>query len=83
MVIWFIFFVLLVGLKGVGDIRYIMMIVVIGMWIFRIFIGYVLGVVLEFGVLGIWIGMYIDWFVRGILYCLRLRGIKWLKYKVV
>ncbi|MBH9771121.1 MATE family efflux transporter, partial [Clostridioides difficile] len=59
-----------------------MMTAVIGMWIFRIFTGYVLGVVLEFGVLGIWIGMYTDWLVRGALYCLRLRGTKWLKHKV-
>ena len=82
MVIWPISFVLSAGLKGAGDTRYTMMTAVIGMWIFRIFTGYVLGVVLEFGVLGIWIGMYTDWLVRGALYCLRLRGTKWLKHKV-
>nr|UWI50117.1 MATE family efflux transporter [Clostridioides difficile] len=82
MVIWPISFVLSAGLKGAGDTRYTMMTAVIGMWIFRIFTGYVLGVVLEFGVLGIWIGMYTDWLVRGTLYCLRLRGTKWLKHKV-
>lgn len=54
----------------------------IGMWIFRICIGYILGIVLGFGVLGIWIGMFIDWAVRGIMYSCRLKGIKWLKYKI-
>ncbi|MBY2476006.1 MATE family efflux transporter [Clostridioides difficile] len=82
MVIWPISFVLSAGLKGAGDTRYTMMTAIIGMWIFRIFTGYVLGVVLEFGVLGIWIGMYTDWLVRGTLYCLRLRGTKWLKHKI-
>ncbi|MGS5517957.1 MATE family efflux transporter [Clostridioides difficile] len=82
MVIWPISFVLSAGLKGAGDTRYTMMTAIIGMWIFRIFTGYVLGVVLKFGVLGIWIGMYTDWLVRGTLYCLRLRGTKWLKHKL-
>lgn len=54
----------------------------IGMWIFRIFAGYILGIVLGIGVLGIWIAMYIDWIVRGLMYCVRLRGNNWLKHRI-
>ncbi|PRR82761.1 MATE family efflux transporter [Clostridium vincentii] len=82
MIIWPISFVLSAGLKGAGDTRYTMVTAIIGMWIFRIFIGYVLGVVLKFGVLGIWIGMFSDWLVRGIMYSVRLRGDKWIKHRI-
>jgi len=79
---WPISFVLSAGLKGAGDTRYTMFTAFIGMWIFRIAIGYFLGIILNIGVLGIWIGMFIDWIVRGIMYLIRLHGTKWLKYKI-
>jgi putative MATE family efflux protein len=76
-------FVVSSGLKGAGDTRYTMMTAFIGMWIFRICLGYVLGIVLRIGILGIWIAMYTDWFVRGTMYLIRLRGTKWLKHKLI
>lgn len=82
MIIWPLAFILSAGLKGAGDTRYTMFTTIIGMWVFRILTGYILGVVLNFGVLGVWIGMYMDWLVRGILYCLRLRGTKWLEHRL-
>jgi putative MATE family efflux protein len=79
---WGLSFILSSGLKGAGDTRFTMLTAFIGMWIFRIFTGYILGIVLGTGVLGIWIAMYIDWIVRGIMYCIRLKGDKWLKYRL-
>lgn len=79
---WGLSFILSSGLKGAGDTRFTMLTAFIGMWIFRIFTGYILGIVLGIGVLGIWIAMYIDWIVRGIMYCIRLKGDKWLKYRL-
>lgn len=83
MIIWPIAFVLSAGLKGAGDTRYTMVTAVIGMWIFRIGVGYILGIKLNVGVLGIWIAMFSDWFVRGILYCIRLKGTKWLEHRII
>ncbi|SFC55702.1 MATE family efflux transporter [Clostridium uliginosum] len=83
LLIWPISFILSAGLKGAGDTRYTMLTAFIGMWIFRIFTGYILGVVFGFGVLGVWIGMYADWAIRGTMYCFRLKGEKWLKHKVI
>jgi putative MATE family efflux protein len=83
MIIWPISFVFSAGLKGAGDTRYTMVTAIIGMWLFRILIGYLLGVILGLGVLGIWIGMFSDWLVRGTMYSLRLRGTKWLKHRIV
>lgn len=79
MVLWALSFVLPAGLKGAGDAKYTLMTSIIGMWVFRIVLGYVLGVILNFGLVGVWIGMFTDWAVRGILYLTRLRGTKWQK----
>jgi putative MATE family efflux protein len=77
---WAISFVLSSGLKGAGDTRYTMMTAFIGMWIFRIGLGYIIGIVFKVG--GIWIGMYVDWIVRGTLYLLRLRGNRWILHRL-
>jgi putative MATE family efflux protein len=79
---WAISFVLSSGLKGAGDTRYTMMTAFIGMWIFRIGLGYIIGIVFKVGILGIWIAMYVDWIVRGTLYLLRLRGTKWILHRL-
>lgn len=75
--LWAISFVLPAGLKGAGDAKYTMITSIVGMWLFRIITGYILGIPLGLGVIGIWLGMYIDWVVRGILYLLRFKGGKW------
>jgi putative MATE family efflux protein len=79
---WAISFVLSAGLKGAGDTRYTMVTAFVGMWMFRIGLGYILGIVCNVGILGIWIAMYIDWIVRGTLYLFRVRGNKWIMHRV-
>ena len=75
--LWSISFVLPSGLKGAGDVKYTLVTTIIGMWLFRITLGYLLGVVLGFGLIGIWLGMVIDWVVRGSLYFIRFKKGKW------
>jgi putative MATE family efflux protein len=75
-------FVLPAGLKGAGDAKYTLVTTIIGMWVFRITFGYILGIPLGLGLAGVWLGMFTDWIVRGILYLLRLKSGKW-KTKVV
>lgn len=70
-------FVLPAGLKGAGDAKYTLTTTIIGMWAFRITFGYILGVPLKLGLVGVWLGMYTDWLVRGALYHIRLRSGKW------
>jgi putative MATE family efflux protein len=81
--LWSIAFVLPAGLKGAGDAKYTMVTSIIGMWLFRITMGYVLAVPMKFGVEGVWLGMYTDWFVRGILYYIRFRHGKWKKLVLI
>lgn len=80
---WSIAFVLPAGLKGAGDAKYTMVTSIIGMWLFRITLGYFLGINMKLGLLGIWMGMYIDWFVRGILYVIRFKSGKWKNHVVI
>lgn len=81
--LWAISFVLPAGLKGAGDAKYTMITSIIGMWLFRIITGYILGIPLGLGIIGIWLGMYIDWLVRGILYCLRFKSGKWKEFVLI
>lgn len=76
-------FVLPAGLKGAGDARFTMISTIIGMWVFRIFLGYFLGVVMRMGPLGIWFGMFIDWFVRSGIYVWRLKNGHWKNNKII
>ena len=80
--LWSISFVLPAGLKGAGDVKYTMVTTIIGMWLFRITLGYLLGIVLKFGLVGVWLGMVIDWLIRGTLYYIRFKKGKW-KHKTV
>ena len=80
--LWSIAFVLPAGLKGAGDVKYTLITTIIGMWVFRITLGYLLGIVLNFGLVGVWVGMIIDWVVRGSLYYIRFKKGKW-KLKTV
>ena len=80
--LWAVSFLIPAGLKGAGDTKYTLIVSIFGMWVFRVSMGYVLGVPLGLGVIGVWFGMYIDWTVRGILFLIRLKKGKW-KNKVV
>lgn len=82
MIVWALSFVLPAGLKGAGDATYTMIISLLGMWLFRIFGGYLLGIRLGLGIEGVWLGMFIDWLVRGGLYLKRFRETAWYKHNV-
>jgi len=75
--LWSISFIPPAGLRATGDVKYTMVVAVISMWTFRIVFGYLFGVTLGLGVVGVWFGMYIDWIVRGLFFYLRLANGKW------
>lgn len=70
-------FILPYGFKGAGDARYTVWTTFIGMLVFRLLLGYVLGISLGFGIVGVWCGVIADWFVRSAMYVARLRGNTW------
>lgn len=75
---WAASWVLPAGLKGARDARFTMWVSLIGMWGARIVFGYFLGIVLGFGVVGIWLGMFLDWIVRGVFFYWRMASGRWL-----
>ncbi len=81
--IWSFAFIGPAGLRGAGDARFTMTVSVASMWIFRISLGYILGIPLGLGVIGIWIAMYVDWLVRSIIYSLRIKRGKWKNHVVI
>ncbi|MFL0267067.1 MATE family efflux transporter [Candidatus Clostridium radicumherbarum] len=80
---WPFSFVLPSGFKGAGDVKYTLATSIIGMWVFRITLGYLLGISLKLGLVGVWLGMYTDWLVRGALYYIRLKNGKWKNHSVI
>ena len=76
-------FVLPAAPKGAGDAKYAVFTTLIGMWVFRIVLGYFIGIYLGFGLLGVWFGMFIDWAVRSSLYLLRVRSGRWKHHRVI
>ena len=66
------------ALRATGDVRYTMYVGIASMWGLRIVLGYVLGVVLDFGLIGVWYAMFADWVVRTIFFQHRLISGKWM-----
>ena len=77
MFFWPASFVLPQSLRACGDTRYVMMVSVISMWFFRLAAGVILATVCGFGVVGIWIAMFIDWFFRITCFIIRYCHGKW------
>jgi Na+-driven multidrug efflux pump len=81
--LWSSSFITPAGLRGAGDIRYTMAVSIVSMWILRIGFGYVFAVILPWGVLGVWIAMYVDWIGRSIYFIRRMSRQEWLNRAIV
>jgi len=80
---WSISFILPSALRAAGDSRFTSITSMLTMWLLRVILGYVLGVTLGFGVIGVWAAMITEWLVRGVIFTLRFRGDKWFRHKLV
>lgn len=81
--IWPLSFALPNVLRAAGDARYTMLVSVFSMWVFRVASSYFFAGTLGMGVLGVWIGMYVDWVFRSLLFVVRYKNGKWLGKRVV
>ncbi len=82
-IIWPLSFSLPNALRAAGDARFTMIVSMISMWTFRIGFSYLLGSTAHMGLMGVWIAMYIDWFVRAIVFTIRFVRGKWKKIRVI
>jgi putative MATE family efflux protein len=76
MIVWPISFTVPYALRASMDAKFTMMVSVFSMWLFRIGTSYLFVQVMNLGVMGIWYGMFIDWFFRAVIFALRFRGIE-------
>ena len=81
--VWNWAFIPAYGLRAAGDVRYSMLVSVLSMWTFRVTLCIYLCRYVGIGPMGVWIGMFTDWTVRGIAFGIRFRSRKFLKHKVI
>ena len=65
-------------LRSAGDARFTMFASMTSMWLCRVLFAYILGKLMGFGVVGVWVAHSIlDWSVRSVVFYLRYRSDKW------
>ncbi|ETT58258.1 MATE family efflux transporter [Paenibacillus sp. FSL H8-0457] len=81
--LWSISFILPSALRAAGDSRFTSITSMLTMWLFRVILGYIMGIVLGWGILGVWLAMNCEWGVRGAVFLWRFRGKKWYAHKLI
>lgn len=81
--IWSISFVLPSALRAAGDSKFTSITAMLTMWLVRVVLGYVLGVILPYGIGGVWLAMNLEWGVRGAIFIARYRGEKWYAHHLI
>ena len=71
------------GMRAAGDVSFCMLVSVLSMWIFRVVLCVVLIRVFHFGVIGVWIAMFVDWGDRALWNIWRFFSGKWMEKKVL
>ena len=80
---WGTSFTLPNALRSGGDARFTMAVSILSMWLFRVVCSYVLVLGFHAGLLGVWIGMFIDWICRSICFVVRFKSGRWTEHKVI
>lgn len=80
---WALSFTLPQVLRSGGDAKFTMSISVLSMWIFRVVLSYFFVLKMDMGLMGVWLGMCIDWICRSIFFTVRFWGGKWMEHRVI
>ncbi len=80
---WSISFILPSALRAAGDSTFTSLTSLLSMWLLRVVLGYVLGITLGWGIVGVWSAMCVEWSVRGTVFMLRIRGTKWYAHRLI
>lgn len=81
--VWIMAFIPGYGLRAAGDVKFSMIVSCCTMWACRFCLCVFLIRVMGFGPMGVWIGMFADWTLRGIIFTWRFHNRKWLQHKVI
>lgn len=66
------------GLRAAGDVKFSMIVSVSTMWGCRVAFCIFLVRVFHFGLMAVWIGIFVDWIVRAVIFSTRFLNGKWL-----
>ena len=85
LLIWPLAFTLPNALRASGDVMFTMAVSMGSMFLFRIASSYFLSCDwgMGLGLLGVWLGMIIDWGVRSLIFVLRFLSGRWKRHKVI
>lgn len=84
-VFWPLSFALPNALRAAGDAKFTMVVSMLSMWICCIGCSYLFGASwgMNLGLLGVWIGMFCDWIVRGGIFTVHFVRGKWKNHQVI
>lgn len=71
------------GLRAAGDVKFTMYVSVISTIAVRLFLSWLLGIILKMGVIGIALAMVCDWVIRAVLFIWRRKTGKWKNFQVI
>ena len=81
--VWALSFIPAYGLRAAGDVKFSMITSCVTMWMFRVTLCVFLVRAFGLGPIAVWIGMFADWTIRGIVFTLRFLSGKWSRHKVL
>lgn len=82
-ILWVGAFGLPYGFKAAGDVKFSMIVSVCSMWVFRVALGIFLVKTFHLGLTAVWIGIFVDWLVRAVIFTTRFASGKWLHDNLV
>ena len=81
--VWVLSFIPAYGMRAAGDVKFSMIVATGTMWLCRVALAVFCMRVLHTGPMGVWIGMFADWTIRGIIFFIRYLSGKWMKMKII
>ncbi|MBQ7613962.1 MAG: MATE family efflux transporter [Butyrivibrio sp.] len=76
--LWSPSFITAYGMRAAGDVKFSMIVATLTMWLCRVTMATFLIRVVGMGPMGVWIGMFSDWGIRGIIFTIRFFRGKWI-----
>ena len=80
--VWIMAFILAM-VCAPGDVKFSMLTSCTTMWLCRFCLSVFMIRIVGVGAMGVWIGMFSDWTLRGIIFSWRFHSRKWLKHQVI
>lgn len=81
-ILWSPSFITPYAMRAAGDVKFSMIVATLTMWLCRVSLATFLIRVVGVGPIGVWIGMFADWAIRGVIFTIRFYKGRWI-HKIV